>query len=188
MNGKLKFGSAFAAVFAIGVLLGFVLMQPTPMIGASGQVRWSGAVHVQIIRNGEVIYDYDTHNIIVTDGSTWVRDFLKSGTTGATNATDDVAVGNHTTFSASDTKLATECTTANLTRTSGTVSIVNATAYQVLYERIASDTVTVNATSLHHDPTSNTSGNMVAAASITTASLISGDTLRVTWTVNIPAG
>jgi hypothetical protein len=187
MNGKLKFGSAFAVVLAIGVLLGFMLAQPAPTFDATGQVRWSGAVHVQIIRNGEVIYDYETHNIVVNDGSTWIRDFLKSGTTGATNATDDVAVGNHTTFAVTDTKLATECTTANLTRTSGTVSIVNATAYQVVYERIASDTVTVNATSLHHDPTSNTSGNMVAEASITEASLIAGDTFRCTWTVNIPA-
>jgi hypothetical protein len=179
MNDKLKFGSAFAAVLAIGVLLGLMMSQPTLI---REQIKWSGAVHVQIIRNGEVIYDYETHNIVVTIGSTWIRDFLKSGTSGVTNATDDIAVGNHTTFDVGDTKLATECTTANLTRQdcSASVTVVNATAYQVVYERVASGTVTVNATSLHHDPTGNTSGNMVAEASITTASLISGDTFRVT--------
>jgi hypothetical protein len=25
----------------------------------------------------KVVYDYETHNIVVNDGSTWIRDFLK---------------------------------------------------------------------------------------------------------------
>jgi hypothetical protein len=182
MNGKLKFGSAFAAVLAIGLLLGLLAadLSHVTKVSVNDQFKRIGAVDVVIIRNGVVVYSYSTHNLVVTDGSTWVKEFLRIGTTGATNATDDIAVGNHTTPAASDTILNAECTTANLTRQSCTPTNINATAYQVVYERIASGTVVVNATSLHHDPTGNTSGNAVAIASITQASLISGDTLKVT--------
>lgn len=190
MNSKLKFGfgSCLALAFTIGMLL--FLLTPSPSIFINQQAKWNAQVKVVVIRGGAVVYEYETHNILVTIGSTWIKDFLKSGTTGATNATDDIAVGNHTTPSVSDTKLQTECTTANLTRQdcSASVTNLNATAYQVMYSRIASATVTINATSLHHDPTPNTDNNAVAIANIQQASLIANDEIKITWTINVPAG
>ena len=182
MNGKLKFGSAFLVVLAAGVLLGFMVSDSSRvnMVSVNDQLAHSNRVDVVVIRNGVVIYNYSTHNIVVLNGSTWVKDFLRLGATGAMNATDDVAVGNNTTPTTSQTKLNTECTTANLTRQTCTPTNINATAYSVLYQRIASGTIKVNATSLHHSPVSNSAGNVVAIASITQASLISGDTLKVT--------
>ncbi len=187
MNNKLKF-SAFATIFAIGIVLALIF--PGNVGYTKQPVKWEGFVNVKIIRDGQVVYDYEQHNILVTGGSTWIKDFLMQGTVGATNATDDIAVGNHTTPSVSDTKLQTECTTANLTRQdcSASVTNLNATAYQVVYSRIASDTVIINATSLHHDPTPNTDNNVVAIANIPQASLIANDQIQVTWTVNVPAG
>jgi hypothetical protein len=64
-----------------------------------------------------------------------------------------------------------EATTTNLTRERGAVININATAYQVVYERITSDTITINATSPHHNPIGNCGGNMVATPSITQASM-----------------
>jgi hypothetical protein len=191
MNGKLKFGSAFLVVLAAGVLLGFMVSDSTrvTMVSVGAESKHQDMVNVQVTRNGIVIYDYTTHNLVTTSGSTWVETFLETGTTGATNKTDDVAVGNNTgTPTISETKLTVEATTCNLTRQSCTATHINATAYSVLYQRVASGTIKVNATSLHYNPTSNTSGNVVAIASITQASLISGDTLKVTWWINVPTG
>ncbi|MEM3622762.1 MAG: hypothetical protein QXR76_03210 [Candidatus Bathyarchaeia archaeon] len=184
---KLKISVLAEIILVTGLL--FALL-PNPTFYVEQPVSWQGSVNVKVIRNGHVIYEYTQHNILVTIGSTWIKDFLKSGTTGAANATDDIAVGNHTTPSVSDTKLQTECTIANLTRQdcSASVTNLNATAYQVVYSRIASAMVTINATSLHHDPTPNTDNNAVAIANILQASLIANDQIQVTWTVNVPAG
>jgi hypothetical protein len=190
MDKKLKYGSVCTSMLAIGLLCGFLLAGQSPAtFSVTDQVKHQDIVHVEVIRNGVVIYDYTTHNLVTTIGSTWVELFLETGAAGAKNATDDVAVGNYTgTIVISATKLSVEATTANLTRQTCTATHINATAYSVLYQRIASGTIKVNATSLHYSPQGDSASNDVAIASITQASLISGDTLKVTWTINCPTG
>lgn len=195
MNTKLKYGTGglllgatLVAILAL-TIVSLSLSNPTAVI-ITEENKPSGHVCVLVWRNGELIYEYETHNIFVTTGSTWVKDFLKSGTAGATNATDDIAIGTHGTPSASDQKLDNELTTSGLDRkdASAGVTNINDTAYKVEYTWTATGSATVNATSLHHDPTDDTSGNAVAIANINEVSLIADDQLKVTWTLNVPSG
>ena len=196
MNSKLKYGTAFGVCLTVLLLsiFSFSLMNKpeSTVILVTEQSKPTGHVKAEVWRNGVLIYSFETHNILVTTGSTWVKDFLRQGTTGATNATDDIAIGTHGTPQASDQKLANELTTNGLDRrdASSGVTNLNSTAYKVEYTWTATGSVsTINATSLHHDPTDNTSGNAVAIATIAIISnIIANDQVKITWTLNVPSG
>jgi len=194
MNPKLKYLSTGtilgATLIAIVFLTVFAPLQNRPAVFVTvfEENKPSGHVSVQIWRNGELIYSYETDNIIVTIGSTWVKDFLRQGTTGATNATDDIAIGTHGTPVVGDTELQSEQTDSSLQRTSGTVANINATAYNVTKTWTSSISATINATSLHRSPTPNSNNNAVAIASISSVSLLANDQLQVTWKLNVPSG
>ena len=186
-------GTGFGVALTAILLFTLISFLPTPInnvttVTVAEANKPSGHVIAKVWRNGELIYTYETHNIIVTIGSTWVKDFLKDGTAGATNPTDDIAIGTHGTPTASDTKLDSEQTDSSLIRTSVTPTNINATAYNVTNTWISDITATVNATSLHHDPTSDSDNNAVAIASIAEANLIANDEIEIIWILNCPAG
>ena len=148
----------------------------------------SGSVTVKLWRNGELIVEYTTHNVITTRGSKNIRNILGWNNVTNLNATDDISLG-YEIVSKTLTKLTTEITGSGLVRTSGTATSVNDTAYQTTntWSSITAPE-TINATGLHYDPTSDSDNNMIAVASITEVSVIAGDSLQVTWTFNIPDG
>jgi len=170
-------------VFAIGVYVG---REQASFQAASGSDP-AGHVAVKAWRDGDLIYEYDTHNLITTIGSTQIRDFL-----GWTNHTNQpcryLSLSNDATPLTSWTKLPSEITGSGLARASGTATVVNATAYQVTYTWTASGPQSVQCTGLHWVATGDSSGNLLAAASISSVSLQNNDMLQVTWTVNIPDG
>ena len=169
--------------FAIGVYTG---RQQSSFHAWSGADP-SGHVAIKVLRDGDVIYEYETHNLITTIGSTHIRDFL--GWANQTNqASIYISLSNDATPLTSWTKLPGEITGSGLARAAGTPSNVNTTAYQVTYTWTATAAQSVQCTGLHWDGTSDSSGNLLAAASISSVSLQANDQLQVTWTVNIPDG
>lgn len=177
--------------FVLGILLTFVVgmyvgRQQQSFYASSGADP-AGHVSVVVWRDGEVVYEYGTHNLITTIGSMHIRDFL-----GWANATSQpsryISLSNDATPLTSWTKLPGEITGSGLARATGTVTSLNQTAYEVSYEWTASAAADVQCTGLHWDSTVDSSGNLLAAASISSVSLQANDKLQVTWTVNIPDG
>lgn len=154
----------------------------------------SGKVTVEGYRDGILFYNYTTHNVIMTIGSTYVRNFFLNDSAiygpSLINKTDDISLSADVAPVKTWTKLPSEITGSGLARATGdTVSVINSTAYKTEYTWDSiTGSQTVNCTGLHWSPVSDSDGNMLAAASISKVSLIAGDQLKVTWTVHIPDG
>jgi hypothetical protein len=175
----------------LGILLAFTMglsvgRRESALYGTAGADP-AGHVSVKAYRDGVLFYEYDEHNLITTEGSTHIRDFM-----GWVNETHQACIylslSNDVTPLISWVKLPAEITGSGLVRATGTPSAVNATAYQVTYTWTASAPASVQCTGLHWDSTSDSSNNLFAAASISSVSLQANDMLQVTWTVNIPDG
>ena len=170
-------------IFAIGVYLG---RRQSSLHGTAGADP-EGHVSVKALRDGEIFYEYEDHNLITTIGSKHVRNFL--GFANQTNAAiENIALSNDAGPAASWTKLPGEITTLVLDRAAGAASVVNATAFQVTYTWTAGGAQDIQCTGLHWDVTDDSDGNLFAAAAISSVSLQANDQLQVTWTVNIPDG
>jgi len=177
--------------FILGILLAFTIWlsidrRESALYGTAGADP-AGHVTVKAYRDGELFYEFDEHNLITTEGSKHIRDFM-----GFVNQTNQACIylslSNDATPITSWIKLPGEITGSGLTRATGTPSVVNATAYQVTYTWTASAPASVQCTGLHWDSISDSSNNLFAAASISSVSLQANDMLQVTWTVNIPDG
>ena len=175
----------------IGILLAYTIgisvgRRESALYGTAGADP-AGHVSVKAYRDGELFYEFDQHNLITTEGSTHIRDFM--GWANATNvASIHLSLSNDAVPLTSWVKLPGEITASGLDRETGTPSPVNATAYSVTYTWTASAPASVQCTGLHWDSTDDSSNNLLAAASISSVSLQANDMLQVTWTVNIPDG
>ena len=175
----------------IGILLAYTIgisvgRRESALYGTAGADP-AGHVSVKAYRDGELFYEFDQHNLITTEGSTRVRDFLGWDNQSA-GACIYLSLSNDAAPQTSWTKLPGELTGSGLDRETGTPSPVNATAYQVTYTWTATAPASVQCTGLHWDSTDDSSNNLLAAASISSVSLQANDMLMVTWTVNIPDG
>ena len=169
--------------FTIGVSVG---RRESALYGTAGADP-AGHVSVKAYRDGELFYEFDDHNLIVTEGSTHIRDFM--GWANQTNqACIYLSLSNDGAPAVGWVKLPGEITGSGLDRETGTPTAVNATAYSVTYTWTASAPASVQCTGLHWDSTGDSSNNLLAAASISSVSLQANDMLQVTWTVNIPDG
>ncbi len=175
------------STFAIAYWLG---LNQRPSFSAESRTEPSGRVTVIGSRGGSVFYNYTTHNMIMTIGSTHIRDILGFNNITSPNATISISLSAETDPTPLKTwnKLPSEITATNLNRTSGTAAVINKTAYKVEFTWTASVSEKVNCTGLHWSPVDDSTGNMLAAAEISEVSLIADDQLKVTWTVNIPDG
>jgi len=171
-------------VLTIGVYIG---RQSVAMYYGTAGADPVGHVSVKAYRDGVLFYEYDDHNLIVTNGSKHVRNFL--GFANQTNAAcDNIALSNDATPLISWTKLPGEITANGLDRAAGTASVVNNTAFQVTWTWTATGAQDVQCTGLHWDVADDSNYNLLAAATISSVSLQINDMLQVTWTVNIPDG
>ena len=169
----------------IGVYIG--RQQASMMFHGDAGPDPAGHVYARVLRDGLIIYEYSTHNLITTNGSKHIRDFL--GWANQTNAACIyISLSDDATPATSWNKLPGEITANGLDRETGTPSVVNATAYQVTYTWTASAAQSVQCTGLHWVVTDDSSFNLFAAASISSVSLQANDQLQVTWTVNVPDG
>jgi hypothetical protein len=138
--------------------------------------------------DGTVFFNETQHNVLTTIGATAIRDALSTGTMPSSGIAKYISLSTDATPLISWTKLANELTATGLARQAGTVSNINATCYQVQTTFTAqSPQAGIIAEALHWVATSNTDNNMLAAAAISSASVISGDTIQCTWQINIPA-
>lgn len=183
--------------FALGVCLGIMITLSFILISGyfaeqpmtiETKPDINGAVVVRVWRNGVLIYEYETHNIVVTIGSRYIRNILGFNNITNMNATIYIALSADPTPDVSWTKLPNEITTGGLDRAEGTATVVNNTAYQVQYTWTASASATVNCTGLHWSPVDGSDGNLFAASSFPDVSLLANDQIQVTWTVNAPSG
>jgi hypothetical protein len=184
---KMKTGltaTAIALVIIAAFAFGFYQGQ---LLAVQQTVKYPHMVNFVVIRDGTVVYNYTTHNILTTIGARLARNVFGFANETATQM-KYVALSSDTSPDKSWTKLPSEYTTGGLERKAGTPTVVNTTAFQVVASWTSSTTTTIKCTSLHWDGTSGSDNNMWAVASIPDASVISGDNIQVTWTVNTPDG
>jgi hypothetical protein len=195
LNQKVKIGLGLGtvAVAALVTILVFTVIslplnnKTHTIVAPQSNKPESAFANVLLWRNGQCVYNYTSPDLLVTAGSTWIKNFLSTGTSGATNATNSLAVGTNGTPTIGQTVLTSEQTGNGLARVSNTSVSINATAYYVVYTWTASGSATLNATSLSRSSTSN-GPTAVAIISIASASVITNDKLQVKVTVNCPTG
>ncbi|MHA1288463.1 MAG: hypothetical protein ACTSPB_13750 [Candidatus Thorarchaeota archaeon] len=180
---------------AIGVLLGILLMYPigtntTWFVDISETFREKSPhniVDVWIFNHttGQWEHWFTTENLVTTIGKRRVRNLLYGNATDPTNATSAISLSNDASPNASWTKLPNEITGSGLARTAGTLSVLNSTAFQVQHTFQATAQVQVQCAGLHWNPTSNSDGNLFAAATFTQVTLNNNDQIQITWKVNL---
>jgi hypothetical protein len=183
---KMKMSLSATAVVAVIVATFFIGLNQG-QLAVQQEIKYPHIVNFAVTRDGTVVYNYTTHNTLTTIGAHLARNVFGFANETATQV-KYVALSSDTSPDKSWTKLPNEYTTGGLERKTGTPSVVNATAFQVVASWTSSTTTTIKCTSLHWDGTSGSDNNMWAVATIADASVISGDNVQVTWTVNTPDG
>lgn len=134
--------------------------------------------------DGEILHQEEIHNVITNSG----RDFLHLqgyGTSGlGTNGLNYIGLSNDTlTETSASTTLSNEIATSGLTRAQGTVTHTAGTNTTTVDKTFtASGTVSAQKAALF---TASSAGIMNHALAFTQRSLISGDTLQVTFTITL---
>ena len=192
---KKKLVGSYIAVLTVGLVIGALLFYP---IGVSKQwfvdisltaKGWHNRVDVTIYRANGTIEKYSTPNIVVTIGLKRIRNFLNGNASDPTNATKYITLSNDASPDASWTKLPNEYTSYGLERAEGTVTILNATALKIEHTwTCTADSIQVQCTGLHWDPTSNSDGNLFAVATFTQVTLNTNDQIKIAWTANAKSG
>ena len=179
-------------VFMIGFFAGQLANLNSKPLGTIQHIEMT-EVHGYVVvkvwdAEGNLIYEYEQHNIIVTIGSKYIRNILGFNNITNMNATISISLSNDTAPSTSWTKLPNEYTTLGLDRAEGTASVINATAYQVQHTWTATGEANVSCTGLHWSPVDGSDNNLFAAAEFTQVTLQANYQIQVTWTVNTPSG
>ena len=131
-------------------------------------------------KDGTVFYDQWVHNLRTNAGINWQYGQMAGATAAACTY---IALSNSgATPAVTDTSLASEITTNGLARTNGTVAhTTNATSYTVSNTFTATGSQSAqNAGMLN----ASSGGTLCFENTFTQVSMVSGDTLAVTWTVN----
>jgi hypothetical protein len=190
MNSKLKFGSATGVAFAVGMLFMLLVLPHGAFINVTQNLGSDGrAINVVIQHaDGTVFYNYTTHNVFTNLGGTLARNILGFNNITGYNTSTVIVMGNFSgTPAVTDTALTTE-DTAVCTRSNGTTTVLNATGYQSQKQwATVSGAVTLNATALAYSLVASAS-NAIAIATISTATLIAGDTITTTWSCYTNSG
>jgi len=154
------------------------------------KVNFKNMVHI-VHKNeyGEILADFEDHNLITTEGIDWVADRLGNANTnnaanyiGLSSDTTDPAVGDLQTGWNS-----IEYTTAGLSRAQGTYAHTASTSTYTVAKTFTctSDSQTVAKAALLSD-THATGGKMFAEYEFTAATTLNtNDTLTVTWTITL---
>jgi hypothetical protein len=144
----------------------------------------TGWVTIEVVRNGEVIFHEENHNLITTAGKDFISAQLGSTSPGTNGANYIALTTDATAPAAGDTTLTGEITTGGLARAIGTYSHTAGTnTYQVQKQFTASASFTaVQKAGLF---TAVTVGTMMAENTFSSVNLISGDQITITWTITI---
>ena len=124
-------------------------------------------------------------NVLTNIGERYVANVMGLANVTNVNATQWIALGNHSTPAITDTKLDTEATTSGFTRSANDTATrwMNGTDYatNISCKFTASATIRINATSLHFNPTSNSDNNAIGIVSITETTFNNNDNCTIVW-------
>ena len=138
---------------------------------AEAQAAW--------LEEGPIFLDHWGHNLRVNSGINWQYGQMAGGT--AAVCTYIALTNTAITPAATDTALSGEITANGLSRALGTVTHTsNATSYTLANTFTATGTQAAQAAAILN---ASSSGTMCFENTFTQASLVSGDTLTVTWTI-----
>jgi len=175
----------------LAVLAGVLVVAAAAAFGYSAgvaavreQFGVRGWVQVTVVRDGKVIYYYESHNTIVTQGKDFIAQQLGS-TSPNTNGANYIGLSNSTSSLDSNwTSIPDEITGGGLARAQGTYSHTNGlNSYQISKTFAASASFTnVRLAGLYW---SSSGPTLFAANNFSPVNLISGDQLTVTWTITI---
>ncbi|MEM3386904.1 MAG: hypothetical protein QXN08_04445 [Nitrososphaerales archaeon] len=175
----------------LAVLVGVVVVAAAAAFGYSAgvaavkeQFGVKGWVQVKVVRDGQVIYYHEGHNVITNAGKDGIAKQIGS-TSPHTNGANWIALStNNGTPDATWTSIPDEITSGGLERAQGTYSHTNGTnTFQVQKTFTATATHTgVRMAGLFFGPNG---GTLLAANTFSSVNLISGDQLTVTWTITI---
>lgn len=149
-------------------------------IGHHNQVRIT-ARH----KDGTIFSDQISTNLMTNAGLNWLADIMSNTSTPSVNAQCNYIAVTNTgiTPGASDTALSGEISSNGLSRAQATYAHTsNATTYTLTKVFTASGTQAAQAAGVF---TAASSGTMCFEDTFTSASLLSGDTLTIVWTVTI---
>lgn len=133
-------------------------------------------------KDGTVFLDTWTHNLRTNAGINW-QEGLMAASSGANSCTYIALSNSGATPAATDTTLASEITSNGLARATGTVThSSNATTYTLANTFTATGTQAAQNAGMFNNTYAN-GGTLCFENTFTQASLVSGDTLTVTWTI-----
>jgi len=152
---------------------------------SSGPV-YHGSVHVQQIRDGEVIFDETNSNLLTNGGAEAIEQILGQGT--SYGAFNQIALCNATTGCgtpvATDTTLENAFGAGGLEQVAGTYASLGNGNFSVYKQFTATaNSLVTNKTGLFNDSTL-----MLAENTFTTVTLQSADLLTINWTIGIVDG
>ena len=145
------------------------------------QARVPNMVHlVARHADGTVFYDKTFHNLRTNAGINWQYGQMAGGTAAVCTY---IALSNDAgSPNATDTAVASEITSNGLARALGTAShTTNATSYTLAYTFTATGTQSAQKAGILN---ATSSGTLCFENTFTQVSMVSGDTLAVTWTIN----
>jgi len=145
-------------------------------------------VKIEVYRNGKLIYEEITHNIVTNAGlNHTLQQYVNPN---ATQIVKYIALSTDgTSPDPSDTSLAGEITSGGLERTAGTITIINATAYKIEHTFTASASFTnVQKSGLFAVPYGDPNDRLLFEALFSAVNLESGDQIKITWTINFKQG
>jgi hypothetical protein len=152
--------------------------------------------HVQFVKpNGEIVSKVvsitlllNQPNTVTTIGLNWTRDQLGDSTKASSTVAKYISLSQASSTPLSSwTQLDTEITASDLIRATGTYTASAGNGvWTITHTFTASNSYTVTTTGLQWSVTSNSNNNLLAAVKFgTSATMVSGDTLAVTWSNSV---
>lgn len=195
MLGKLtKILASTTVIFAaISIILAVQLMAIPAQTALDAPLRVGGVFTIAITRNGETV-SMETHNLITNIGKSQVRNLLSTLNASwpnqlihQDNRTISMSLSDDATPLATWTKLTTEYDNTNgLGRTQGTVTLLNYTAFQVYHLWTCTGTgQKVQCCGVNFWNSLQSNNNLYCAGTFTENTLNNGDTIAVTYTLNV---
>ena len=207
MNMTKKQIGIMAVIFSVALLAGlFIGIQNNAVASKTVYITTHGIAQdtvtvVERNAQGQIVYTYEGHNLLTTEGSSYLIGAMSNTTndgattkavymTCSTNSTTPAVTW--TSYGANNEQGTTQGLgrTAALTPTYGLCTTASGTStyFTVTNTWTANGTVSaIVALGLNWKATAN-STDLIAVAAITSASVVSGDTLQGTWNVTVPCG
>ena len=180
MNTKKIVVPTLLALLIFGVVMGLKYMPQASISNAKGDVHYHA--NVCIYKNNKLVECH--HNLLTNGGKEHIEQQL-SGTPSATQIVKYISVAsNSSTPAATWDVISNELTTSGFSRAAGTYeSNAGSGSWNVYYTYTATGTVNgINMTGLYWNDTTN---SLFAATTFSDTNVISGDTLKINWTITV---